>query len=95
MSDYFLKLSLTAQNDLSAIYEEGFLNWGEIQADFYYDGIINHFNTLCENPYLYQNVDEIRQGYRRSVCGKHSVYYRVINDTVEIMGLVKRQNRYN
>ena len=77
------------------IYREGFIKWGEAQADCYYEALLDHFDALCDNPYLYRAVDEIRKGYRRSVCGKHSVYYRIVDSTVEIMGLVKYQNRFN
>ena len=43
-------------------------------------------------PYLYQAVDYIREGYRRSVCGVDSIYYRVAGDTVEIMNILGRQD---
>ena len=38
---------------------------------------LNHFEQLAENPWLYQAVDDIREGYRRSVCGVDSIYYRI------------------
>jgi len=41
---------------------------------------------------LYQAVDDIRAGYRRSVCGIDSIYYRVDGDTVEIMNILGRQD---
>ena len=94
MSRYTLILSEEADADLDHLYEDGFIRWGEAQADKYYTDILNHFDLLCENPYLFRAVDEIRAGYRRSVCGKHSIFYRITDATVEIMGLVKRENRF-
>lgn len=94
MAQYKLRLSKEADQDLSHIYEDGLLRWGERQADTYFDALFAHFDALSENPYLFQAVDEIRKGYRRSVCGKHAIYYRVVNDAVEIMGLIKHQNRF-
>ena len=91
---YRLILTIEADQDLAALYEEGFRQWGEAQADIYYDAMIAHFDALCENPYLFRAVDDIREGYRRSVCGKHAIFYRVIDDNVEIIGLVKHQNRF-
>jgi len=44
------------------------------------------------NPILYQAVDEIREGYRRSVCGVDSIYYRVDGNTVEIMAIFGQQD---
>lgn len=93
MSKYRLILSAEADQDLNALYQEGYRKWGEEQADKYYDDVIRHFDVLCDNPYLFRAIDEIRKGYRRSVCGKHSIFYRIVDDTVEIMALVKYENR--
>ena len=54
-----------------------------------------HFEVLAENPFQYPAVNEIRQGYRRSVCGTDSVYYRVTNEetsVVEIMAIIGKQD---
>lgn len=94
MAGYRLKVSALAEQDLRDVYVEGFEAWGEAQADRYYDDLIVHLERLCENPYLFMAVDEIREGYRRSVCGKHAVYYRIGEQTVEIMAVLKRQNPF-
>lgn len=93
MPNYTLVISEEADQDLELLYQEGIGKWGMAQADRYYDALLEHFDALCENPYLYRAVDEIREGYRRSVCGKHSVFYKVTGQKVEIMALVKYQNR--
>jgi toxin ParE1/3/4 len=41
---------------------------------------------------MYQAVEFIRKGYRRSVCGVDSIYYRIEGDTVEIMNILGRQD---
>lgn len=92
MANYKLKLSELAANDLADLYREGIETWGVRQADAYYDALIAHFDVLCENPLLFGAVDHIREGYRRSVSGKHAVYYRVGDGVVEIMAILKRQN---
>lgn len=89
---YKLRLSAEADRDLDQIYEYGFRQWGEVQADNYFDELGAHLNQLTENPYLYAAVDDIRPGYRRSVCGSHSVYYRVTGEWVEIMAIIGRQD---
>jgi toxin ParE1/3/4 len=50
------------------------------------------FEQLAEQPYLYQAVDDIREGYRRCVCGVDSIYYRIDGNTVEIMNIIGRQD---
>lgn len=92
---YRLVITVEADQDLDALYNDGYQTWGEAQADKYYDAILAHFDVLCDNPYLFRAVDEIREGYRRSICGKHSLFYRIVGDTVEIMGLVKNENRFS
>lgn len=94
MPKYLLVISNEADQDLDHLYVDGFRQWGEVQADKYYDGLLSHFNDLCENPYLYRAVDEIREGYRRSGYGKHSDFYRIVDSNIEIMGLVKYENRF-
>lgn len=37
-------------------------------------------------------VDDIRPGYRRSVCGVDSIYYRVVGDVVEIIRILGQQD---
>lgn len=46
---------------------------------------------IVESPFKYQAVDHIREGYRRSVCGVDSIYYRQIDGAVEIMRVQGRQ----
>ncbi|MEQ8406492.1 MAG: type II toxin-antitoxin system RelE/ParE family toxin [Oceanicaulis sp.] len=66
-------MSALAEADLADIYVEGLQRWGAPQADQYFSALIAHFERLCENPYLYRAVDDVRPGYRRSVCGRHAV----------------------
>ena len=47
---------------------------------------------IAEQPYLYQAVDYIRAGYRRSVYGTDSIYYRINGDIVEIMAILSHQD---
>ena len=86
------KLTEDAKEDLRYIYRYGVKEFGESQADFYYDTLFKHFEKIADNPYLYQAVDHIRKGYRRSVCGVDSIFYRVVDDTVEIISILGRQD---
>ena len=86
------KLSPDAEDDLHRIWLHGLREYGETQADKYYSNFIEHFEKIAEQPYMYQAVDFIREGYRRSVCGVDSIYYRVEGDTVEIMNILGRQD---
>lgn len=89
------KLTEDAKEDLRCIYRYGVKEFGEAQANLYYDALFRHFEQIADNPYLFQAVDHIRKGYRRSVCGADSVFYRVVDGTVEIISILCRQDFNN
>ena len=88
------KLSNKAEDDLDRIYEYGLLHHGLEDADQYYDGLIERLEKLGESPYQYPAVDHIRTGYRLSVYGVNSIYYRIEQDRnrVLIVRVLGRQN---
>lgn len=87
------RLTDQALADLDRLYEYGVVTFGLLRANEYYDGLIEHFQTLANLPLLYMAVDEIRTGYRRSVYRAHSVYYRIDDDGVEIVRVLGREDR--
>lgn len=86
------KLSNEAKMDLARIYWRGVDEFGELQADRYYEALTHRFGDIAEAPYKYQSVDHIRENYRRSVCGVNSIYYRVSGGLTEIMRVLGRQD---
>ena len=86
------ELSDDAEVNLTEIYAYGFRTWGEAAADQYYYALIARFEKIADNPYLYPSVDFIKAGYRRSVCGEDSIYYRIDGGTVEIMAILGSQD---
>ncbi len=88
------KLTTAAKADLTRIYRRGLHAYGEKQADKYYNAFFDRFEQIAQQPFLYPAVDTIRPGYRRSVCGVESIYYRIKTETVEIMAIIGRQDIY-
>jgi len=86
------RLSESAKADLTRIYRRGLREYGEAQADKYYQAFFERFEQLAEQPLLDQAVDDILPGYRRSVCGSDSIYYRIDGETVEIMAIIGQQD---
>ena len=87
------KLSQEAQADLIRIHQHGVRMHGEAAADAYYTAFFDRFEQLAEQPFLYPGCDDLRKGYRQSVCGVDIIYYRVDGDVIEIMNILGRQNR--
>jgi toxin ParE1/3/4 len=86
------KLSEDARLDLARIYWRGYEEYGEAQADRYYQAFFQRFDDIANSPYQYPSVDHIRNGYRRSVCGADSIYYRLNGNLVEIMRILGQQD---
>lgn len=85
------RLSNEAKTDLARIYWRGVEVFGELQADSYYETLLQRFDDIAKAPYKYQSVDHIRENYRRSVCGADSIYYRINEGVLEIMRVLGRQ----
>lgn len=89
------RLTEDAKSDLMRIYSRGLREYGEVQADRYYNDFFDRFEQLAEQPLSYPAVDDIRAGYRRSVCGTDSIYYRVQGEAAEIMAIIGQQDLDN
>ena len=86
------KLSKAADKDFEKIFDYGIDTFGLNQALEYQQGMKQRFKELAKQPHLYQAVDHIHKGYRRSVYGKHSIYYRIEATGIRIMRILKHQN---
>lgn len=90
MSNY--RISRQAKLDLQRIYQYGFDQFGEEQADRYFWGFFECFEKIAEQPEHYPTVDYIRIGYRRCVFKADTIYFRVLSSQVEIMAIIGGQD---
>ena len=60
MANY--RISEDARKDLRRIYRRGVLEFGEVQADRYFDAFFERFDELASQPHMYPAVDDIREG---------------------------------
>ena len=89
------RLSNSAKEDLIRIHHYGVKKFGMSQADKYFDSFFKYFDIIAQRPYSFESVDFIKNGYRRCVCGWDSIYYRINDDTAEIMAIVGKQDLKN
>lgn len=90
---YIYKLSIEAENDVVRIYEYGFLNFGMIQADRYYEALFECFNKIASNPFMFPSADYIKAGFRHCVSGVDTIYYRIEGDNrIEIITIIGKQD---
>ncbi|NEV94347.1 type II toxin-antitoxin system RelE/ParE family toxin [Psychroflexus sp. YR1-1] len=93
MANY--KLSRVAKDDLIRIHQFGVQKFGLIQADKYFDSFFEYFEIISKQPFSFESVVFIKKGYRCFVCGSDSIYYRINDDTVEIMTIIGKQDLSN
>ena len=78
-----------AVEDLADIWNYTFEVWSEIQADLYYEMLINSCLEIAKNPSIGKNYEEITKdlfGYRMN---RHVIFYRVISkEIVEIIRIL-------
>ncbi|WP_394746739.1 type II toxin-antitoxin system RelE/ParE family toxin [Spongiimicrobium salis] len=86
------RLSNEAKNDLIRIHHYGIKKFGITQADIYFHSFFEYFDIIAQRPFSFESVDYIKKGYRRCVRGVDSIYFKVNDNTVEIMAIVGRQD---
>ena len=86
------RLSKAAEEDLIGMAFFGDEHFGIAQSNRYRDQLVRRFTVLADQPLLYPAVDHLREGYRRSVCGVHSIFYRIDGNDVKIIRVLKNQD---
>lgn len=86
------RLSKAADADFEGVFIYGLDHFGVDQAIHYQTDLKQRFQKIADQPRFYPAVDHIREGYRRSICGVHSIYYRIDPDEVVIVRILGRQN---
>ncbi|MFV0278710.1 MAG: type II toxin-antitoxin system RelE/ParE family toxin [Parahaliea sp.] len=74
-----------AESDLEEIWLYSFEQWGEAQADRYFDTLTHAINSLMDHPKLGKPAEQVRDDYRSLQVRHHVIYYKLHDDLVEIM----------
>lgn len=83
-----LHIQYNAKADLKAIYAYSYENFGEKQADSYFDELHEQFETLKNNPEIGISCDYIRLGYRQLHVNKHIVFYKITATHIHIIRIL-------
>lgn len=86
------RLGKRADEDFESIYIYGVLTFGLEQAEAYAAGMEARFEQLANQPLLYPSIDHVKPGYRLSVYGSHAIYYRIEDDGVLIVRILRGQD---
>ncbi len=92
-------ISKKAVSDLKEIWLYTVEKWSVEQADRYYNLIFDEINYICKNSTAGKSMEHVRKGYRASKVNSHLIFYRVLNDTIEVIRILHErmdiENRLN
>ncbi len=81
-------ISKKAVADLEEIWLFTFEKWSLEQADRYYNLLFDEINFICKNINAGKSMEHVRKGYRASKVKSHFIFYRVLNDTIEVIRIL-------
>jgi toxin ParE1/3/4 len=90
MTNY--KLSNEAKNDLIRIHQYGVQRFGMAQADKYFHSFFISFENIAQRPFSFESIDFIKPVYRRCVSDSDNIYFKIKENTVEIISTIDRQD---
>lgn len=92
-------ISKKAVSDLEEIWLYTVEKWSVEQADRYYNLIFEEINYICKNKAPGKTMENVRKGYRATKIKSHLIFYRVLNNTIEVIRILHErmdiENRLN
>jgi toxin ParE1/3/4 len=82
------RLAPLAEQDMEAIWEYSFEQWGINQANFYTDEMVSAFEGLAASSSQALSCDNILVGYKFYHQGKHLIYFKATNYGVAVVGIL-------
>ena len=81
-------ISKKAVSDLEEIWLFTVEKWSTEPADRHYNLIFDEINYICKNINAGKSMEHVRKGYRASKVKSHLIFYRVINNTIEVIRIL-------
>jgi toxin ParE1/3/4 len=92
MSTNKYRISTQAIDDLNAIWVYTFHKWSKVQADRYYDLIIQEIEFIADNFLIGKPAAHTRKNYRVVKVKSHLIFYRKVeNELVEIVRILHQR----
>lgn len=84
------RLSNAAEQDIADIYLYSYWQFGETKAEHYHQSLLEHFESLAQNPAMGRDFSFIKAHIRRPNCVSHAVYYRAMGENVLIFRVLHK-----
>jgi len=92
MSKNKYRISKQAIDDLNNIWIYTFHKWSKVQADRYYDLIIEEIEFIADNYLIGKTAEQTRKYYRVTKIKSHLIFYRKVeNEIVEIVRILHQR----
>ncbi len=88
MSEY--RLSEAAEQDLHAIYEFGYREFGELQADKFYNKLFDRVELIANTPLLGRPAEDIYSELRRFEFTPYVVFYQVKSYGIYVLRMLRQ-----
>jgi toxin ParE1/3/4 len=88
-------LTPRAQADLDEIWDYTAEHWGDDQAAAYARQIQAAIEAVAADPSRGGPCDDIRPGYRKLSVGSHVLFYRCIENGVDIVRILHQRMDFN
>ncbi|MCA3249937.1 MAG: type II toxin-antitoxin system RelE/ParE family toxin [Holosporaceae bacterium] len=82
------RLTQLAIADLQSIGRYTQATWGREQRNRYLRKLDQAFQLLLQEPHLGRACDHVRVGYRKHLVGRHLIFYREIQNDIEIVRIL-------
>lgn len=79
-----IHISQAARRDLDLIWLRSVDQWSRVQVDRYTSQLLERLKDVLANPYIGRPV-AIRPSWRKVFSGSHSIYYRLVDDGIEVV----------
>jgi len=77
-----------AVKDLEEIWSYTKQKWSIVQADRYYNLIIDEIEFISSNPLLGRSIEYIKEGYRSTRVKSHIIFYKQQEDAIIIVRIL-------
>ena len=84
-------LSPRAQADVDEIWDYTVERWSENQAESYIRDIWQAIEVVAADPRKARACDEIRLGYRKHPVGSHVLFFRTLDDGIDIVRILHQR----
>ncbi len=81
-------ISKKAVLDLEQIWLYTVEKWSIAQAERYYSLIFDEIIYICRNINAGKSMEHVRKGYRASKVKSHLIFYRIQNNTLEVIRIL-------